>query len=411
MTRSPAADPLTTAPGSAPHPALTRGFTLLLSIAAGCAVGNLYWAQPLLELIARDLGASVGSAGWLVTATQLGYALGIALIVPLGDVLDRRRLVPVVLCCAAVALLLCSVAPTFGALLAAITLLGITTVSGQVLIPLAGDLAGDARRGEVVGVVTSGVLTGILVSRTLAGFVAGAAGWRAIYAVASVASLVLAVLLRRRIPVLPARDQLPYPALIASVATAVRRSRTVRWSLALGATQFATFTLFWTALTFLLSAPPFSYSVTVIGLFGLVGLAGAVAAQGSGRLHDRGWSLRATGAAWLLALVAFAVAAAGDGSVALLVVSVLLLDVAIQSLNILNASRLFAVSGEARSRVNTASITTNFVAGAVGSAAAGLLWSTGGWTAVTAAGCGLCLLGLALWAVGRRGPLVVRPRE
>ncbi len=396
---------MTTAPEpGASHPALTRGFTLLLSVAAGCAVGNLYWAQPLLELIARDLGASVGSAGWLVTATQLGYAVGIGLIVPLGDVVDRRRLVPLVLVGAAVALLLCSLAPTFATLLAAITVLGVATVSGQLLIPLAGDLAGDARRGEVVGTVTSGILTGILVSRTLAGLVAGVAGWRAIYLAAAAVSLVLAVLLRRRIPVLPERDHLPYPALLASVGAVVRRYPAVRWSLALGATQFATFTLFWTALTFLLSAPPFSYPVTVIGLFGLVGLAGAVAAQRSGRLHDRGWSLRATGAAWVLALGAFALAGPGGGSVVLLVVAVLALDVAIQSLNILNSARLFAVSGEARSRLNTAVITTNFVAGAIGSAAAGVLWSAGGWTAVCVAGCLLCVVGLAVWAASR-GPL------
>jgi predicted MFS family arabinose efflux permease len=165
--------------------------------------------------------------------------------------------------------------------------------------------------------------------------------------------------------------------------------------------------MFWTALTFLLSAPPFSYPVGVIGLFGLFGLAGAIAAQRAGRLHDRGWSVPATGIGWVLALVAFGPAALAGHSVVVLIAAIVLPDVAIQSLNILNSTRLFAVAGNARGRVNTATVTANFVAGAIGSAAAGLLWSTGGWAAVTGVGLVLCGLGLGVWAAGRRGPLLL----
>jgi|SRR4051812_29039227 len=386
---------------------MTGALTLLLAVTGGVAVGNLYWAQPLLGVIGRDLDVSNASAGWLVTATQLGYAFGILLIVPLGDMLDRRRLIPVVLVCSAVALVACSAAPTFGMLLLAITLLGLTTVAGQIATPLAGDLADDATRGRVVGTVISGMLTGILVSRTVSGLVAQAAGWRVVYVAAAVAALVLAVLLHRSIPTLPAKARMSYPALLASIGTVIRRERTVRWSLVLGAIQFGVFTMFWTALTFLLSAPPFAYPVSVIGLFGLFGLAGAIAAQRAGRLHDRGWSVPATGVGWVLALVSFGLAALAPRSVVVLVVAIVVLDIAIQSLNILNSTRLFAVAGEARSRVNTATVTANFVAGAIGSAAAGLLWSAGGWTAVTATGGALCLVGLAVWAAGRRGALRV----
>jgi predicted MFS family arabinose efflux permease len=390
---------------------MTRGLTLLLAVTGGVAVGNLYWAQPLLEVIARDLHVSNGAAGWLVTATQLGYALGILLIVPLGDRLDRRRLTPLMLVCSAVALLACAAAPTFGTLLVAITLLGLTTVAGQIVAPLAGDLADDDERGRIVGTVISGMLTGILVSRTVSGLVADATGWRVIYVVAAVAALVLAVLLYRRVPTLPPKARISYPALLASIGTVIRRERTVRWSLVLGAIQFGVFTLFWTALTFLLSAPPYSYPVSVIGLFGLFGLAGAIAAQRSGRLHDRGWSVPATGIGWVLALVSFALGALAGHSVVVLIAAIVLLDIAIQSLNILNSTRLFAVVGEARSRVNTATVTANFVAGAIGSAAAGLLWSTGGWTAVTLTGGAFCVVGLAVWVAGRRGALVIpRPR-
>jgi predicted MFS family arabinose efflux permease len=175
----------------------------------------------------------------------------------------------------------------------------------------------------------------------------------------------------------------------------------------LGATAFGLFAMFWTSLTFLLSAPPFSYPVSVIGLFGLAGLAGAITAQRAGRLHDRGWSLPATGVGWVLALAAFVVAGLAGHSVAGILVAVVLLDIAVQGVNVLNQTRVLSVSQQARSRLNTAFVTGNFIGGAIGSAAAALLWSAGGWTAVTAAGSVLCCFALTVWAVGRRGALVV----
>jgi predicted MFS family arabinose efflux permease len=361
----------------------------------------------LLGLIADDLDASTATAGWLITATQVGYAAGILLVVPLGDVLDRRRLVPALMLCSAVTLAACALAPSIGLLLVAITALGLTTVSGQLLTPLAGDLAEEARRGSVVGSVASGILTGILASRTISGLVADVAGWRAIYAAAAVVAILLAMLLYRALPPLPAKTRMAYPALIASVVTVALRERTVRWTLVLAATGFAAFTMFWTSLTFLLSGPPFDYPVSVIGLFGLVGLAGAVAAQRAGRLHDRGSSLPATGIAWALILASFVAAVFAGRSVVLLVLVILVLDVAIQGQGILNQLRVFAVSHEARSRLNTAYVTGNFVGGALGSGAAVVLWGAGGWTAVSLAGVALGCFALGVWAVGRRGALVV----
>lgn len=184
----------------------------------------------------------------------------------------------------------------------------------------------------------------------------------------------------------------------------------MRWTLVLGATAFAVFTLFWTALTFLLSSPPYSYPVSVIGLFSLAGLVSALAAQRVGHLHDRGWSLPATGWGWAGVVVSFVVAALGGHSVVLILVAIVLLDIAVQGVNILNQMRLFTVSPEARSRLNTAFVTCNFIGGAIGSAAASLLWSTGGWTAVCLTGAGLSCFALAVWAVGRRGALVPHRR-
>jgi predicted MFS family arabinose efflux permease len=381
---------------------MTRSLTVVFAVAAGAAVGNLYWAQPLLALIGRDLHVGPATAGLLVTFTQIGYASGILLIVPLGDVRDRRRLICTVMLCATGALVVCAVAPSFEVLLAAMAALGLTTVSGQILIPLAGDLADDHERGRVVGIVVSGAITGILVSRTISGLLAGAAGWRVVYAIAAATDLVLLIVLHRRLPSLPAKTRLPYPKLLASVAAVVRRERTARWTLLLSAIAFGLFTMFWTALTLLLSSPAFGYATTTIGLFGLAGLTGAIAAMRAGRLHDRGLSLPATGAALLLMLASFIVAGRAGHSVALLLIAIVALDIAIQTINILNQTRLFALSADERSRLNTALVTTSFVGGALGSGAAATLWSAGGWGAVSTAGAiGTCAA-IAVWAAARR---------
>ncbi|WP_258027732.1 MFS transporter [Curtobacterium sp. BH-2-1-1] len=389
---------------------MTPARTLLFAVAGGAAVGNLYWAQPLLDDIASSLGTSAAVAGLLVTLTQVGYALGILLVVPLGDVLDRRRLIPGVLVASAVALLFAAVAPSFAVLLVALALVGLTTVAGQLLIPLAGDLADPSARGRVVGTIASGVLTGILVSRTVSGLVADAFGWRAIYVVAAVAALLFAVLLRRVIPELDRRDRVRYPTLIASVFRAVAAHRAVRVTLVISSAMFAVFTMFWTALTFLLSAEPFGYSTSAIGLVGLAGLAGAVAAQRVGRLHDRGVSVPVTGAAIAVVLVSLVVAGLGARSIVVVLVAVVLLDVGVQATNVLNQTRLFAIDPAARSRLNTAFVTANFIGGAIGSALASVLWNAGGWTAVTAGGAVLVGFALTVWAVHRHRGLVVAAR-
>ncbi|MGL3200191.1 MULTISPECIES: MFS transporter [Curtobacterium] len=386
---------------------MTPGRTLLFAVAGGAAVGNLYWAQPLLDDIVSSLGTSAALAGLLVTLTQVGYALGILLVVPLGDVLDRKRLIPGVLVASAVALLFAAVAPSFAVLLVALALVGLTTVAGQLLIPLAGDLADPASRGRVVGTIASGVLTGILVSRTVSGLVADAFGWRAIYVVAAVAALVFAVLLHRAVPALERRDRVAYPRLIASVFRALAAHRSVRVTLVISATVFAVFTMFWTALTFLLSGEPYGYSTSAIGLVGLAGLAGAVAAQRVGRLHDRGLSVPVTGGALALVLVSLVVAGLGARSIVVVLVAVVLLDVGVQAANVLNQTRLFAIDPAARSRLNTAFVTGNFVGGAIGSAVASVLWNVGGWTAVTVGGAVLLGFALTVWAVHRRRGLVV----
>ncbi|MFD0482608.1 MFS transporter [Kineococcus sp. GCM10028916] len=381
---------------------MTPARTLLFAIASGTAVANLYWSQPLLEEIGRSLGVSNAKAGTLLTVTQVGYALGILLVVPLGDVLDRRGLVPIVLTVSAVALGLVAAVPGFPLVLGALGLVGCTTVSAQILGPLAGDLAEPDQRGRVVGTVVSGGLIGILLSRTIAGVVADLAGWRSIYAVAAVAALLLAVALRRAIPELPTRPGVPYPRLIASVFTQVRRRPSAQVTIVLSVVNFGVFTMFWTALTYLLSAEPYSYSLSTIGLVGVAGLLGALAARGVGRLHDRGWSVPANGFTLTLALLSMAAAGRFGHHVIALLVTIVVFDVAVQGTNVLSQTRLFAAAPEARSRLNTALVTANFVGAACGSAVAGVLWRAGGWNAVTLAGVIAYGVALLVWVVARR---------
>jgi predicted MFS family arabinose efflux permease len=383
---------------------MPRGLTFLFAIAGGTAVGNLYWAQPLLQEIARAFRVATGSAGLLVTLTQVGYAVGVLLVLPLGDTIDRRRLIPSVMACSVLALAGCALAPTFAALLGASFVLGLTTVTGQLLTPLAGDLAREDQRGRVVGTVVSGVLTGILASRSISGLLADAFGWRAVFVAAALVTATIAALLAKLLPVLPARNAVPYRQLLQSVFSTVRQHRSVQVTLVLGSTSFAVFSMFWTGLTFLLSAPPFSYSVTRIGLVGLVGLAGAFAAQRAGRLHDRGWSVPATGAGLVLALASVVIAFFGAESIAMVLAAVLLVDVAIQGVLLMNQTRLFSVDPSARSRLNTAFVGCNFVGGAVGSSLAGLLWELHGWQAVMAGAAALTAFALVVW-FSQRGPL------
>ncbi|MGP0689629.1 MFS transporter [Priestia aryabhattai] len=381
---------------------MTPAITVIFAITAGLAVGNLYLSQPLFEIIAKSLGVSSSSAAALVTVTQFGYALGIFLLVPLGDVLNLRRLIPLILSLSAIMLISSAFAPTFPVLLAALGGLGLTTVAAQLLTPLASELAEPERRGRVVGAVASGALIGILLSRTISGFVADFLGWRAIYGIAAVAALILAGVLRTIIPRLEPRDQVPYPRLLGSVFTTVARHRTAPPTLMISAATFAVFSLFWTSLTYLLTAPPFSYSAGQIGLLGLAGLAGALGARRAGHLHDRGWSVQATGGALvLLALSLFAAWAASSSIIGLIVV-VIVLDLATQTILVLGQTRLFALPGSARSRLNTAIVVSNFLGGAFGSVIAGPLWSFGGWTAIMIAALVINLTGLIVWGLTRR---------
>lgn len=394
------------------RPGMTRGAAFLFALAAGAAVGNLYWAQPVLGTIGDELGTTTDTAGLLITLTQVGYAVGVFFLVPLGDVVDRRILVPAFMLLAAVLLGAAALAPTFPALLVLLALVGASTVSGQLLAPLAGDLATEEQRGRVLGVVASGVLLGIMVARAVSGVVTDLVGWRALYATVAVVMLLLALTLYRVLPRLEPRARVGYGALLASVLRTTANADVRRLGL-VGAAAMTTFTLYWTGLTFTLSDEPFGLSGTQIGLLNLVGISGALAAQYVGRLHDRGLAVPAIGVGLAVALAAFVVAGVAPGSIVAVVVSIALYSAGVQSVLVLVQARVMAVDPSARSRLNTVFVVGNFVGGTIGSAVASALWGLrpwglGGWPVLMIAA-GVLLLPAGLgWAGLRRNAVRAR---
>jgi predicted MFS family arabinose efflux permease len=384
------------------HEGMGPWMVALFAVACGVSAANLYYAQPLLPLISKELGTGSGTTALIITAAQIGYGLGLALIVPLGDMVIRRRLVPGILSVAAVALFTASAAPDIVVLIGAVAVAGLCSVAAQILVPYAATLASDRQRGRVVGTVMSGLLLGILLARTFSGLIAEAAGWRAVYVSAGVLVLVLTVVLARQLPAEGKRESLVYSRLLGSVVHLMRTEPLLRLRSAIGALAFATFNVIWTSLAFLLVAAPYHYSEAVIGLFGLLGAAGALAASFSGRLADRGLERWVTG-----------------GS---LMVGILLADLGIQAVHIQNQHLIFSIDPAARSRLNTGYMVSYFVGGAIGSATTGLAYGTGGWPAVVVLGCCFSGAGLLLWAgsqvarvrrarpTGSAGPTVSAPQ-
>jgi predicted MFS family arabinose efflux permease len=253
---------------------ISRRLVLLLALTCGAAVANLYYAQPLLHTIAGAFSVSNSDAGLLVTVTQAGYVVGLALLVPLGDLLERRRLIAAMLLVAAAGLGIAAAAPNFAVFALAVAVLGVTAVLAQIIVAMSSSLAGDHERGRVVGTVMSGLLIGILVARTISGVVAQLLGWRVIFALAAGAMVLLAGVLRWALPRVPATERLRYPSLLRTVLHLIRDEPLLRQRMLLGATAFGCFSVLWTSVAFLLSGAPYHYGNAVIGLFGLAGWPG-----------------------------------------------------------------------------------------------------------------------------------------
>jgi len=386
------------------RPSLTTLLIVLMAVGSGLSVASNYYVQPLLPDLAEQFGVSSSVAGLLVTVSQLGYVAGLALVVPLGDLVERRRLLTVVTALTAGGLAVMAAAPALAVLFPAVALVGVTSVAAQIFVALSADLARPDQRGKVVGTVMAGLLIGILSARTLAGLVAAAAGWRAVYVMAALSMLGLSAVCRRELPPVEPSTTSSYPSLLASVVTLYREEPVLRRRGLYGALGFAGFSTLWTSVAFLLK-DAYGYGEAVIGLFGLLGVAGAVAAQFAGRVADAGWARVATLGFFVVLAISWGVLAQGAHSLPALVLGIVLLDFAVQGAHISNQSEVYRLRPEARSRLTTAYMCVNFMGGVVGSASSAALYDIGGWSAVCAAGAGFAGLSLALWLTEARWPL------
>jgi predicted MFS family arabinose efflux permease len=377
---------------------VSRGLVLLLAVACGATVANLYYAQPLLNTLARAFSVSQGTAGLLITISQIGYVLGLALLVPSGDLQERRGLISLALVVTAAGLVVAAVAPGFAVFAAALALVGFSSTVAQVIVPMSASLAAESERGRVVGTVMSGLLIGILLARTVSGLLAAALGWRVVFWVAAGIMVALAVTLRARLPRVPPTTELGYGGALRSVLSLIAAEPVLRLRMALGFFAFGCFSTLWTSLSFLLSAPPFNYGNAIIGLFGLAGVAGAVAATGAGRLADRGYGRHATWATAFVLIAAWPILYAGKTSALWLIVGIAVLDLGVQGIHISNQSAIYALAPEARSRLTTAYMVSYFLGGAALSAISSVVYASNGWDGVCVVGATTGLLALVLWA-------------
>ena len=388
------------------HSRLGRAMVLLFAVACGVSVANLYYAQPVLETLARSFGTSSGTAGLVVTSAQIGYALGLAFLVPLGDLLARRWLVPVVLLVTAGGLLVSASAPDIGVLIAVGLVVGAGSVAAQLLVPMAASLADDEHRGRVVGVVMSGLLLGILLARTVSGLVAQASSWRVVYLMAAGMTAVLAIVLGRFLPEEGERPRIGYGVLLRSAAALLVTESLLRRRVVFGALGFAAFSVFWTTMAFVLAGAPYHYDDLTIGLFGLVGAGGALCATLAGRWADRGWTRSTTLVFAALVAASFLPLWWGRHDLGMLVVGILVLDVGVQGLQVTNQSLIYRLAPEARSRVNSAYMVCYFAGGAIGSALGSAIYEQHHWAGVCVLGgvIGIVATGAAVIDAARRPP-------
>jgi predicted MFS family arabinose efflux permease len=383
MSSSSLATPAPTKPAATQ---LDAALVWLMALTCGLVVANIYYNQPLLAAIGRTFHIPDSQASLVATATQVGYTLGMLLVVPLGDMLERKNLMLWMLLGAAICLGAAAFAPSFLLLAVASVLLGICSSVPQLLLPMAASLAPEADRGRIVGRIMSGLLIGILLSRTVSGYVGAHLGWRTVFEGAAALMLALAGLLAWRLPRDRPTFQGSYASLMQSLITLIRELPPLRRSALVGAGIFAAFSVFWTTLAFYLEGPAYHYGSDVAGFFGLVGAVGALAAPLAGKAADTKGPRFAITVGILLALASFVLLGVGGGYLAGLVLGVILLDVGVQSAHISNQTLVFSLRPEARSRLNTVYMTGYFTGGSLGSVVGGLAWTHYGWPGVCAVG-------------------------
>ncbi|MGG0474497.1 MFS transporter [Priestia aryabhattai] len=384
---------------------ISASLTILLATACGIIVANLYYAQPLVGLISTAIGLSTSSAGLIVTLTQIGYVVGLLFVVPLGDIVENRKLVVVSLLLSAVALIATVFVKHGIFFLVASFFIGLGSVAAQVLVPFASYLASEATRGRVVGNVMSGLLLGIMLSRPFSSLVADIWGWNAIFALSAAVIIILAIVLSKVLPTRKPTANTHYAALLGSMWQLLRTTPILRRRAIYHACVFGTFSLFWTTVPLLLSSPTFHFSQKAIALYALVGVAGAVAAPVAGRLADRGWTRPATGIALAIVIISLllplVIRSSSPVGIAVLVIAAILLDMGVSANLVLSQRLIFSLGPEVRSRLNGLFMAIFFLGGAIGSSVGGWAYASGGWSVALWVGIAFPVIALLYFATDK----------
>ncbi|MCU4117999.1 MFS transporter [Variovorax sp. N23] len=394
----------TSAAPPAAAPALPASLVLLLATGAGLAVAALYYSQPMLGVLGADIGASARAVGFVPTLTQLGYALGILLLAPLGDRYDRRRIILMKAAVLCVALLLAGAAPSIAVLLVASLVIGLSATLAQDIVPAAATLAPEASRGKIVGTVMTGLLLGILLSRVVSGFVAEHFGWRTMFIAAALSIALIGGAAWRGLPRFRPTTQLSYGALMGSLVKLWKRHGALRRATFAQALLSIGFSAFWSTLAVMLHGEPFHLGSAAAGAFGLAGAAGALAAPIAGRIADKRGPELVTRLGASLVLASFAVMALAPwmqphAQLGLLVVGAIGFDLGIQATLIAHQTIVYSIEPAARSRLNAVLFVGMFLGMALGSALGALMLAQWGWMAVVglAAASAAGALAVRLW--------------
>ncbi len=368
---------------SAPSPALIFVFAL----ACGVTVANLYYAQPLIGAIGESLNLSVEASALVVTTLQLGYVAGLVFLVPLGDLIENRKLILLVLGSLVASCLAASVSPNAAVFIACCLLVGLGTTATQMLVPLAAHLSPEKKRGQIVGTVMSGLLVGILIARPFSTLVAGVVGWRGMFVISAAAGAAVIAMLAAMLPRHTPKAGLNYRTLLSSLWPLLRDTKVLQRRAFYQACMFGAFSLYWTSIPLVLQQPPFSFGHVALSLFMLSGVAGAFVAPAAGWLADHGYSGPATAGAFAATALCFVLAYFGTYSIALLVLAGIVLDAGVQSHVVIGQRAIYSLAPQIRSRLNAIYLSLFFLGGALGSALSGLAFARGGLALI-------CVIGL-----------------
>lgn len=397
-----------------PQTSLSKGLILLMAVATGMVVASNYYAQPLLDSIATYFDISATMAGFIVTTAQLSYAIGLILLVPLGDIFERRSLIITMTLISASGLLVTAMASNIWIMLLGTALSGMFSVVAQILVPFAATLAAPHQRGKAVGTIMSGLLLGILLARTVSGLMASITNWQGIFWVASVCLAILAITLWRCLPTYKSQTELNYFQLLGSIFKLFATTPVLRTRSLIGALIFAHFGLLWTSMAFLLSSNPFNYSDAVIGLFGLIGAAGALMASKAGGWVDKGKGKITTTVGLIILFISWCFIIIAPYfhwiGVVSFIIGVILLDLAVQGVHVTNQSTIYRILPDARNRLTAAYMTSYFIGGAFGSLLSGYAYHQYGWIGVSIAGLVIGVLGLIVWLLGYKNDPIIQTK-